>query len=309
MVRTQCWEWVRGAQWVAHLAVLVSALLTGGALSAQSVNIDFGPAGSIPPATFGGAGLPGVWNGILGDELVQYTNFVDLEGGPTSITCTNIGGTDLLTTQVPLPPSERSLLSDYLVTYSTTLETCLFFHGLENGTYLVTTYAWHPQDDTVDSWVTVDQATSAGALVGGAWTGQLESGLQYSQHLAVVTSGDLYLHSGIPAGGSPAIACLNGLQLELIPEPAVEFIRADANQDGAIDLGDVTTSLDVLFSATPNGCTAALDANGDGAHDIGDPIAALSYLFIGGAAPPAPFPSCGTDPVGVLDCESFNGCP
>lgn len=301
--------WRTGLGHAVRVATLVGVTLTSRTLLAQSINVDFGDVGATPPSTFGGAGLPGVWNGIVGEELVQYTNFVDLEGEPTSITCTNIGGTDLLFTQTALPASERSLLSDYLVTYSTTLETCLFFHGLENGTYLVTTYAWHPQDDTVDSWVTVDQATDPGALVGGAWTGQLESGLQYSQHLAVVTSGDLYLHSGIPAGGSPVIACLNGLQLELIPEPEVDFIRADANQDAGVDLGDVITSLDVLFSATPNDCVAALDANGDGAHDIGDPIFVLSTLFIGGAAPPAPFPNCGTDPVGVLDCESFSGCP
>ena len=275
----------------------------------QSINVDFGSGSLLPPANYAAAGLPGEWNAIGGAHAVSISGFVDLAGNATPITMTNIGGTDLDTDVVSLPQGARGLLSDYLVTVSTTLETCLFFHNLQNGTYRLTTYAWHPTNPQVSSWVTVDQSAGGGQLVGGSWTGQLENGLHYSVHTAVVTNGDLGLHSGIPVGGTPQIAALNGLQLELLPPPQPEFVRGDAGQDGAVDIGDAVGSLAVLFQGDTTSCPAALDTNDDGAHDIADPIAVLGFLFSSAPPPAEPFPSCGIDGTPDLSCATFVACP
>ena len=89
---------------------------------------------------------------------------------------------------------------------------------------------------------------------------------------------------------------------EGVPPP--QFIRADANWDGVVDIGDVVMQLGVLFGCTAVcSCPDVLDSNDDGSNDISDPIYLLLYLFSGGSPPPAPFPSCGADPtLDTLDC-------
>ncbi len=43
--------------------------------------------------------------------------------------------------------------------------------------------------------------------------------------------------------------------------------------------------------------------NDDGENDIADGISLIQYLFAGGAAPPAPFPTCGSgNSPTSLDC-------
>jgi hypothetical protein len=55
-------------------------------------------------------------------------------------------------------------------------------------------------------------------------------------------------------------------------------------------------------------CADAADADDSGAIDLADAIHLLSALFLGGPAPAAPFPACGTDPTeDALDCEE--ACP
>jgi len=84
------------------------------------------------------------------------------------------------------------------------------------------------------------------------------------------------------------------------------FRRGDANEDGAVDLGDVLATLDYLFQggAAP-GCSDAADADDDGVLTISDPIAVLLRLFAG--APPLPAPSdtsTGPDPTpDALPCS------
>ena len=48
----------------------------------------------------------------------------------------------------------------------------------------------------------------------------------------------------------------------------------------------------------------AADANDDGQVDISDAIYDLRYLFLGGQAPPAPFPHAGPDvTIDDLPCQ------
>ena len=92
--------------------------------------------------------------------------------------------------------------------------------------------------------------------------------------------------------------------------PAVPFIRGDANGDGDVSLSDAVTILNCLFQGQHcSRCEQASDANGDGLADISDAIAILSYKFLGGSAPPAPYPRCGTSLVRTrLTCLEFPAC-
>ncbi|MEM7164770.1 MAG: hypothetical protein AAF581_04860 [Planctomycetota bacterium] len=84
--------------------------------------------------------------------------------------------------------------------------------------------------------------------------------------------------------------------LEPIPVPV--FIRGDAHQNGAIDLGDpifILTFLFGVFGGQTPPCLDAADANDDGFLNIGDPVYLLEFLFGGGSQPPEPFDVPGDD--------------
>lgn len=91
---------------------------------------------------------------------------------------------------------------------------------------------------------------------------------------------------------------------------AAEFIRADTNQDGKLDISDPVATLGVLFlgGVAPT-CFDALDSNDDGATDLSDAVHTLSFLFSGGQAPPAPYPECGEDSTpDDLSCDGYAAC-
>ena len=98
--------------------------------------------------------------------------------------------------------------------------------------------------------------------------------------------------------------------LQAAGDPPVQFVRGDANADGAEDLSDAITVLFFLFGdGVQVPCLAAADANGDGAADVSDAIRLLGFIYLGWEAPPAPFPACGVDPNPTLPCVSFPACP
>ncbi len=98
-----------------------------------------------------------------------------------------------------------------------------------------------------------------------------------------------------------------GGQLLLAESPLRSgFVRGDGNDDGLVNLSDVTYALDWLFAgATAPGCLAALNTNGDGAVDIADPVYLLGFLFGGGSAPADQYPDCGP---GTLPADAELGC-
>ncbi|MEE2889660.1 MAG: M4 family metallopeptidase, partial [Planctomycetota bacterium] len=89
------------------------------------------------------------------------------------------------------------------------------------------------------------------------------------------------------------------------------FLRADINDDAAINLADAIALLNILFLGGVIFCSDASDTNDDELANIADAIYLLAYLFTGGDAPPPPFGGvCGPDPSGtVLDCAEYNSCP
>ncbi|MCA8962440.1 MAG: proprotein convertase P-domain-containing protein, partial [Planctomycetes bacterium] len=99
-------------------------------------------------------------------------------------------------------------------------------------------------------------------------------------------------------------------QSTAIPIPS--FIRADANEDGSVNLADAVSVLSALFaggSLPP--CVSAADVNDDGQVDVGDPIYLLTTLFGLGPDVPPPSPNCGPDPTqDLLAClVSTAPCP
>lgn len=85
-------------------------------------------------------------------------------------------------------------------------------------------------------------------------------------------------------------------------EAGEEFIRGDANQDGNVDIGDVSSILGTLE------CEEAGDANDDGMVDIADVVYLAATLFSMGPNPPAPYPNCGGGGALDLTCLEGDGC-
>lgn len=106
-----------------------------------------------------------------------------------------------------------------------------------------------------------------------------------------------YLYSVIAtrAGlASTAVQCT--VTIDTGPQ-ATQFIRADANGDGGVNLADAIYILAYLFSTgTGQTCLDALDPNDSGAIDVADAVYLLAFLFSAGDAPPLPYPEAGTDP-------------
>jgi hypothetical protein len=75
-----------------------------------------------------------------------------------------------------------------------------------------------------------------------------------------------------------------------------DFLRGDANEDGAIGMADAIGVLSWLFlGGEEPACRDAADTNDDGRIGITDPIYLLRHLFQGGFPPPPPFPVAGSD--------------
>jgi hypothetical protein len=86
-----------------------------------------------------------------------------------------------------------------------------------------------------------------------------------------------------------------------------DFIRGDANSDGALDISDPVTILSYLYSGGEKpACLDAVDVDDSGILDISDAIYLLNFLYQGGPAPPQPYPTAGKDTTpDALDCLGF----
>lgn len=208
---------------VACLCLFLSATLARVA-TAQSFNIDFGPSGSGPSPSYAAAGIPGVWNRVDVPHTTGSTGpqpfdilLTDVNGNPTNVGLHQFGGTAMLVDPDPsLTGDDETLLQDGLMAYIVSLKTCLYFNGLENGTYEVLTYAWRPNNPQFNARTFFD-FTVGDYLSGGSWNGQHAHGLSYVRHIVQVTNGFMGPHSGLPNGGDTAVgAMLNGIQLRKI---------------------------------------------------------------------------------------------
>ena len=203
------------------LPMFVLLALASSPVLAQSINVDFGEPPNGPSPTYAAAGLAGVWNSLRCDHSVPNPGphavddfMVDLQGNPTAVRLHQYGGTALVTSDDPATTGDdEKLLDDALFTYSIPLKTCLFFNGLENGTYEVLTYAFVPNQPQVTNRVFID-FTPGNFLTSGAFPGSHQLGVTYTRHIVQVTSGFMGPHAGLPDGGDTGIgSALNGIQL------------------------------------------------------------------------------------------------
>ena len=102
------------------------------------------------------------------------------------------------------------------------------------------------------------------------------------------------------------------MQQGLILRSDNDFVRGDANADGAVDMSDAVFLLEhLLLERGTLSCRAAGDANADGRVDIADPVTLVGHLFRARGPLATPFPTCGNHEPGTappLDCLDFPPC-
>jgi hypothetical protein len=101
------------------------------------------------------------------------------------------------------------------------------------------------------------------------------------------------------------------LVLSGTPLLAQNFLRGDADCDGAVTAVDGYVILQVLFGGVPApcDCMAAFDVDCDGNPTASDSVYLFSYLLLGGPAPCGPFPACGPGPGVGPTCPGYPACP
>jgi len=176
---------------------------------AQTLNVNFAPAGRTPSASYGAAGTAGTWSTVTGIAGPAY-DLVGIDGAPSGVTMTQSPTTTLLATSDPsVSGDDATLLDNGLVTSGD--ETCLMFSGMQPGSYEVFIYAWLPNQAAVRSRTRQDEAPST-IDVGGAWTGSHVEGVTYARYVVTVGSdGNLPAHSGLVPGAPEA--ALNAVQI------------------------------------------------------------------------------------------------
>jgi hypothetical protein len=79
------------------------------------------------------------------------------------------------------------------------------------------------------------------------------------------------------------------------PDGAGGFIRGDTNGDSKLNVTDPVVLLLHLFQGAPLDCEDRADADDNGSLNLSDVLHILNYLFRAGAAPSPPFPAAGED--------------
>lgn len=245
---------------------------------AQSFNLAFGPPAMQPSSTYSAAGLPGHWHSLIAANGTTTFNLVDITGTTTNVRLTQIGGSQLLNINDGLTNGDdQTLMDHFLVTYTPTLETCLFINALQDGIYEVIAYAWMPRSPTVMAYVSSDEEPGfPHKVVGGTWPGGHQEDVTYSRHYCIVGppfNGRLRIHSGIVPGAIAANgAAMNGVQVRLLPPVNPADMNCDGDRD-AIDLDLFVQSLtdrETYHTAEPACNILNGDFNGDWSVDLDD---------------------------------------
>jgi hypothetical protein len=199
----------------------------------QGLNIDLSTAGappsSAPAATYGAAaGQAGHWNLVCGPAP---TELYDLEGRPSGVLLTRIGGSGELNYEpqpaLPLLDNFQLLMADYTELDHPTSDAATAqwtFDGLVSGNYTLYTYArrWHAWPET---YVEVDVIGSleGGGSVGPAWSETYAAGVTHSvHHVWVGPNGRLTVAARHLSGELGSTAAVNGFQLVRSPEATGE---------------------------------------------------------------------------------------
>lgn len=267
-----------------RLAVVI-ILTVAAYCAAQSFNIAIGPQTAQPSSSYPAAGIPGYWNALPAVHGSFTQNLRDLNNVVTGVRLYQYGGTALMDgTDGGIEGDDGVLLNHYLITYTPTLETCVFLDFLQPGEYEAIIYGWMPNNPDALAYTNCDEEPgNPHEYVGGAWAGYHEEGVTYSIHYALVGgNGRLRLHSGIVPGGEPSIgAACNGVQVRKLPPR----VPADMNCDGLKNGRDVDAFVRAMTS--PSAYRAAYptcnilngDMNGNWAVTSADMAAFVAALM------------------------------
>ena len=257
---------------MARTIVIAAIVALAAVADAQSINVNFAPAGNTPSPGYAAAGAAGTWNTVTGIAGTTF-ELVATDGSPSGVTLSQSPTTTLLATRDPsVTGDDATLLDNGLVT--TGAETCLTFQGFHPGSYEVLIYAWLPGQPGVKSRTRQDEAPAT-KDVGGAWPGMHAEGTTYARYVVTVgADGVLPAHSGLVPGAPDA--ALNGVQIRPLSATGGDagaasadggLAGADAGAGGAATSDGGTTS-----SAMPGGCSVG--------HGSGPAVACVLALLL-----------------------------
>jgi hypothetical protein len=207
--------------------MVVAIALGAPAAQGQSIQVDFGGAGSGPSADYAAAAVSGTWNVVGVLPAAQRANLTNRDGSATGARIYMIGGTALLEQDdAATSGDDEALLDDMLIGFNDPVDVCVWFEGLQNGSYELLLYAMTPAEPSRLCRTRVDFATPGPTMVGGAWPGHHEEGITFSRFTVDVTDGTIGLHSGLWAAGIQS--GLNGIQLLSSLETGASEAQAEA---------------------------------------------------------------------------------
>ncbi len=158
-----------------------------------------------------------------------------------------------------------------------------------------------------DAWAATIPAGTGVAIARLSFTAN-DQGVPGTTAIAIPTEGCIPADRPARVRFTESVAVTPEVQGTTVEVLALRFVRADVNQDLAIDIADAVAVLGVLFAQKPIACRDSGDSNDDGKLDIADAIYTLAYLFAQGSDPHAPFPDCGLPAVTKLGCARFDRC-
>lgn len=188
-------------------------------------------------------------------------------------------------------PTPGSFVSSCLAPFTSFSRGITFLESGGDGSFLATIQGSNPGETATQITQYLADADTCLEAPGAAGVPLNEMGGSLNQANAV---------NGILDLGN-VIYVANGLTrtvFRLLLAPALEFVRGDANEDGSVNVADVSFIAGYLFvPASPvPGCLDAADTNDDGNVDISDATYLLFDLFVPGSPPPpAPHPNPGPD--------------
>ncbi len=200
--------------------------------SAQSFNIDVGDNTilfPVPQDTYAGAAAQvGRWSASIHP---YNTALVNLDGSPSAATTSSTSSSSYNHFPSPLTGEDRNFMIDIQDLPPIGGPWFWTFSGLQNGNYLLYTYAWAPENNGNQTRVTVPGSTDPAQDVGGLWSGSPHvAGVTFALHHVSVTSGVLTVQVEGLGGHSGSV---NGFQLEFLPTTQV-YCTAKTNSLGCV---------------------------------------------------------------------------
>jgi hypothetical protein len=244
--------------------------------AAQSFNIDVGDNTilyPVPPDSYAaGAGQVGRWNASI---WPYSTNLVNLDGSPSSATTASNQSSSYNHFPSPLTGDDRAFMVDIQnLPYIGGPTWTWTFSGLQDGSYLLYTYAWAPENNGYTTLVTVPGSIDPPASVGGLWSGSPHVlGVTYCVHRVEVTGGTFGIQV---AGENDHNGSVNGFQLVRVGGP-LSFCSGDGSGT-ACPCGN--------SGAPGRGCANSIQASGARIIAQGMPSVSNDTLVLAGDGMP-----------------------